>query len=168
MIDIMVAILLDDAPLSRSNVTALFIQIKYTTKLQKPRIEVPSDDLPDFFSDKESRHPYIAMTVNLGIPSEDVKNALEIEPSKPKPKKSLRSSTKPDECTHPRYAFRVNGCSSASYGVIESGEGDPWTRLLHQGGFLKEHPRQDRMALEAVERLGASYTMETMGWAKQS
>lgn len=161
-IDIMVPILLDDSPLHRSNVSALFIQVKNTVEPQRPHIEVPSPHIK-FFSDEHSSQtprPYITMTVNLGTPPGSADKNPDVGEFE---SKSLHS----EMAIHPRYAFTIHGCSSENYGVIASGQSDPWTALVRQGGLLEQHPRQHPDVLTAVERLGASCSMETLKWATQ-
>jgi hypothetical protein len=60
---------------------------------------------------------------------------------------------------HPRYSFFAYGCSETVYKGITPEQRPIYDFLLASKEFMAEHPRQQNLALSAVRRLKASWTV---------
>jgi hypothetical protein len=160
-----------DEVLNRYRMTMIFIQVKNTSRSEKPLIDIESSAFkPQFFSTSPNGpadgRPYIVIVMNLGVlhpPIEPTEPGMAVQgrkidrpldeqqtPSKLiRPPQAVRDQ-KPrlakalPRPKHPRYAFALHGCSRTLYRVIdEEAEKHSYAQLLDSRTLLSEHPRTE-------------------------
>ena len=137
--------------LAPEQMTGILIQFKRRlVPSTKAKVEIDQKKL-DMFCDAPplvegaSRRPYITFVLELGVDGH--KLDVKTEP----PRRSARLSDAAQ--IYPRYPVFAYGCSSELYSVIKPNESSAYRHLMKKGSLLEEHPFQDDMSLEFVQRL---------------
>lgn len=150
--------------LGRFVMSAIFVQIKNRHRRTKVEIDEESFFTKHSARLKEQYHPYatIVMELNiesLSIPPEETEAAIE---------GNIRGSdrvvvnkdglqayhpSRLQDPAHSRYSTRIRGCSHAVYPVIRPGDETLFDEMLNAKTLFGEHPRQQEIFLEAIERM---------------
>jgi hypothetical protein len=148
-VDLVIPVLLDRRKtLSEDNTTVILIQVKRRSQPSSFASTEMDAEALGVFKKGSTIRPYITFVMDLGVRMSGAGRSNSGIPSTPSKllvkSPPTRQSPRTLVAKHPRFQFKVHGCSPSMYRGIKESHRAKWDMLLATRDMLDEHPRKDK------------------------